>query len=58
LSAASERAGAGFRTFYLSYKQASMVYAHDALAEDAIVFQKPFDIEKLRESLALHFDFA
>lgn len=58
LSAASEAAGAGFRSFYLSSKQASMVYAKYSLGEGAIVFQKPFDTEKLRESLALHFDFA
>lgn len=56
--AASEEAGGGFRRFYLSCKQASMVYAKYDLAEDAIVFQKPFDTEKLRESLTLHFGFA
>jgi hypothetical protein len=55
---ASERAGPGFRTFYLSHKQASMVYADYGLPVDATVFQKPFDTEKLRETLALQFDFA
>lgn len=58
LKAASDRAGGGFRTFYLSYKQPSMVYTHHGLGVDTVVFQKPFDTDKLRETLALQFDFA
>jgi len=53
---ASDQAGAGFRIFYISHKQVSMVCSNYGLESDASVFQKPFDAEKLRQALALHFD--
>jgi len=58
LPAASERAGGGFRVFHITHKQPSMVDTRYGLDVDALVFQKPFDAEKLRETLALQFDFA
>jgi PAS domain-containing protein len=56
LHAASNQAGGGFRIFYISHKQLSMVCSNYGLGSDAIVFQKPFDSEKLRQTLALHFN--
>ncbi len=58
LEASSERAGGGFRVFYISHKQPSMVFKRYGLGLDTTVFQKPFDAERLRETLALQFDFA
>lgn len=55
--AAAEKAGSGFRVFYLSHKQPSMVYTRYQLGVNATVLQKPFDTEKLRKTLALQFDF-
>jgi len=55
---ASAKAGAGFKVFYLSHKQPAMVYSNYGLGVEATVFQKPFDAQKLRETLALQFDFA
>ena len=58
LESASEQAGGGFRVFYISHKQPSMVFKTYGLGVDTTVFQKPFDAETLRETLSLQFDFA
>jgi len=58
LHEASAQAGPGFRVFYISHKQPSMIYSSYGLGVDTTVFQKPFDAAKLRETLALQFDFA
>ncbi|MGZ0710139.1 hypothetical protein ACWPKO_17555 [Coraliomargarita sp. W4R53] len=58
LHGASSEAGAGFRIFYLSHKQPAMLFSSYGLGADAIAFQKPFNAEKLCETLTLQFDFA
>jgi PAS domain-containing protein len=58
LQECSSHAGAGFCIYYLSHQQASMVFRNYGIREGAIVFQKPFNAEKLCETLALQFDFA
>lgn len=56
LQAVSDQVGDGFRIFYISHKQPSMVCSNYGLGPEATVFQKPFDAEKLRQTLALQFD--
>lgn len=58
LKEASAQAGAGFQVFCVSHQQPSMVYKNYGIGEEFTVFQKPFDAEKLCETLALQFDFA
>jgi hypothetical protein len=58
LTGATAQAGGGFRVFYISHKQPSMIYSNYELGLDVTVFQKPFDAWKLHETLALQFDFA
>ena len=57
LELASPKAGGGFAVFYVSHKQASMVYTAYGLGEEAVVLQKPFDAQKLEATLALQFEF-
>lgn len=58
LQSCAESAGAGFRIYYVSHMQPSMVYAKYGFDVDSAVFQKPFDAVQIHDSLALQFNFA
>jgi PAS domain-containing protein len=58
LQACSRLLGAGFCIFYVSHQQPSMVLRNYDIPESAFVFQKPFNTDKLFETLALQFNFA
>ncbi|WPJ95517.1 hypothetical protein SH580_19045 [Coraliomargarita algicola] len=58
LEEASAVAGAGFRVFYISHLQPTMVRSKFGLSADSMVFQKPFDADVIRDALLLQFDFA
>lgn len=45
-----------FKIFYLSYKQPCFVREQAGLDEDAIIFQKPFQADKIVECLNLQFN--
>ena len=56
--ACAEAAGAGFRIYYVSHMQPSMVYAKYRFDVKSAVFQKPFDAVQIHDSLSLQFNFA
>lgn len=58
IQACADSAGAGFRIYYVSHMQPSMVYAKYRFDVNSAVFQKPFDAMQIRDSLALQFNFA
>ncbi len=58
LEDASQSAGSGFQIFYMSHMHPGTVYKNYGLGVDAVVFQKPFDAERIRLSLSSQFDFA